>query len=61
MMQVNELVEFLLTNPLLLLPILFAVAMVVFAVVKRLLKLATIVAIAGGLYVLLIEYFGTGA
>jgi len=57
---VNELVEFLLANPLLLVPILFAVAMIVFAVLKRLLKLAAIAAIAGGLYVLLIEYFGAG-
>ena len=56
----NELVEFLLANPLLLVPILFAVAMIVFAILKRLLKLAAITAIAGALYVLLIEYFGAG-
>ena len=56
----NELVEFLLANPLLLVPILFAVAMIVFAILKRLLKLAAITAIAGALYVRDIEYFGPG-
>jgi len=60
MSHVNALVEFLLANPLLLLPILFAVAMIVFAVLKRLLKLAAISAITGVLYVLVVEYFGGG-
>ncbi|MDX1495412.1 MAG: hypothetical protein R3253_15195 [Longimicrobiales bacterium] len=60
MEQVNELVGFLLANPLLLVPILFAAAMMVFALLKKLLKLAAIVAIAGALYILLVEYFGAG-
>lgn len=60
MVQVNELVEFLLANPLFLVPLLFAVAMIVFAILKKLLKLATIAAIATALYVLLVEYFGAG-
>ena len=46
MIQVNELVEFLLANPLFLVPLLFAVAMIVFAILKKLLKLAAIAAIA---------------
>jgi hypothetical protein len=34
--------------------------MMVYALLKRLLKLAVIVAIAGALYLLLVEYFGAG-
>lgn len=60
MSTATDLVEFLLANPLLLVPILFAVAMIVFAILKRLVKLAAITAIAGVLYVLLVEYFGSG-
>lgn len=60
MSEVNELVEALLAQPLLLVPLLLVVAMVVFAILKRLLKMAAIVAIAGVLYVLLVEYFGQG-
>lgn len=60
MSTVTDLAEFLLANPLLLVPILFAVAMVIFAVLKRLVKLAAIIAIAGVLYLLLVEYFGSG-
>ena len=60
MVQVNELVEFLLANPLFIVPLLFAVAMIVFAILKKLLKLAAIAAIATALYVLLVEYFGAG-
>jgi hypothetical protein len=53
-------VDFLLANPLFLAPILLLVAMLVFAVLKRLLKVAMILAIAGALYVLLLEYMGRG-
>lgn len=60
MNQVTELLEFLLANPIFLVPILLVVAMMVFALLKRLLKLAAVVAIAGVLYVLLVEYFGAG-
>ena len=60
MTEVSDLVAFLVATPLLLVPILLVAAMMVFAILKRLLKLAAIVAIAGVLYVLLIEYVGTG-
>ena len=60
MTEVSDLVAFLLASPLLLVPILLVAAMMVFAILKRLLKLAAIVAIAGVLYVLLIEYVGSG-
>ena len=53
-------VQYLLANPLLLAPILLLAAMLVFAILKRLLKLAMIVAIAGALYLLLVEYVGRG-
>lgn len=52
--------EFLLENPLYLAPVLLLGAVLVFAVLKRLLKLAAIVAIAAVLYVLLAEYVGGG-
>lgn len=60
MTQIDNLVQYLLANPLLLIPILLVVAMVVVAILKRLLKLAAIVAVAGVLYLLLVEYFGAG-
>jgi hypothetical protein len=53
-------VEYLLANPILLAPILLIVAMLVFAILKKLLKLAAIVAIAAGLYLLLVRYVGGG-
>ena len=52
--------EFLLANPLFLVPVLLIVAVMVYAVLKRLLKIAAIVVIAGVLYLLLLEYFGSG-
>lgn len=57
----TEIVEYLLEHPILLAPLLLVAATVVYAVLKRLLKLAAILAIAGGLYVLLVRYFGVGA
>ncbi len=60
MNEINELVGYLLANPIFLVPLLFAAAMMVFALLKKLLKLAAIAAIATGLYILLVEYFGTG-
>ena len=60
MEEVNGVVEYLLANPLYLLPILLMVAIMLYAILKKLLKLAAIIAIAGGLYVILVEYFGTG-
>lgn len=56
----DGILEFLLANPIFLVPLLLLAAAVLFALLKRLLKLAAIVAIAGVLYVLLVEYVGTG-
>jgi hypothetical protein len=53
-------VEFLLANPIFLIPVLLLAAMMVYALLKKLLKMAAIVVIAGALYVLLVEYFGAG-
>ena len=53
-------IEYLLANPIFLIPILLLVAMMVYALLKKLLKMAAIVVIAGALYVLLVEYFGAG-
>ena len=53
-------VEFLLANPLFLIPILLLAAMMIYALLKKLLKMAAIVVIAGAIYVLLVEYFGAG-
>lgn len=56
----DDLVEYLLANPIFLAPILLIAAMLVFALLRKLLKMAAIVAIAGVLYMLLVEYFGGG-
>ena len=56
----TDIVEYLLENPLYLAPLLLIAAMIVWALLKRLLKMAAIVAIAGVLYVLFVEYFGGG-
>ena len=53
-------VEYFLANPILLVPILVLAAMLIYAILKKLLKLAAILAIAGVLYVLLAEYLGVG-
>ncbi len=53
-------VEYLLANPIYLAPILLMAAMLVFAILKKLIKLAVILAIAGGLYLLLVRYVGGG-
>ena len=54
----SGILEFLLANPVFLAPLLLVAAVFVFAVLKKLLKLAAIVAIAGALYFLLMEYTG---
>jgi hypothetical protein len=54
----TDVVEYLLANPLLLAPILILGAVLVFALLKRLLKLAMILVITGVLYMLLLEYVG---
>lgn len=56
----DEAVAYLLANPLILVPVLLIAAMIVVAVLKRLLKMALVLVVAGVLYVLLVEYFGTG-
>lgn len=56
--EVEEIVGFLLANPVLLAPLLLVAAAFLFAVLKKLLKLASILAIAGGLYLLLLRFFG---
>jgi len=53
-------VEYLLANPIFLAPILLLAAMLVFAILKKLVKLAVILAIAAGLYLLLVRYMGGG-
>jgi len=60
MEALTNVMEYLLANPLFLVPILALVAMMVYALIKKLIKLAAIVAIAGALYVAMMEYFGTG-
>jgi hypothetical protein len=56
----QDIADFLLANPIVLFPILLVVAMVVFTLLKKLLKMAAVLAIAGVLYILVVEYFGPG-
>lgn len=58
--QVSSIVDYLLANPIFLIPILLMVAMMLYAILKKLIKMAVIVAIAGALYFALMEYFGSG-
>jgi hypothetical protein len=60
MERLNDFVAYLVANPIFLIPILVVVASVTFAVLKRLVKTASIIAIAGVLYLILLEYFGKG-
>jgi hypothetical protein len=60
MEEVNDAAVFLLANPLYLIPVLLLAAVMVYAILKKLIKMAAIVAIAGGLYIALVEYFGAG-
>ncbi|NNF38577.1 MAG: hypothetical protein HKN71_07910 [Gemmatimonadetes bacterium] len=53
-------IEYLFANPIFLVPILLLVATMLFAILKRLLKVAAIVAIAAALYVVLVDRFGAG-
>ncbi len=53
-------IEYLLANPIYLAPILLMAAMLAFAILKKLVKLAVILAIAGALYLLLVRYVGGG-
>ncbi len=56
----DGIIEYLLANPIFLAPILLIAAMMLYAILKKLLKLAVILVIAGGLYALMLEYFGNG-
>ncbi|MEM7417640.1 MAG: hypothetical protein AAF389_19285 [Gemmatimonadota bacterium] len=58
--QVSGIVDYLLANPIFLIPILLMVAMMLYAILKKLIKMAVIVAIAGALYLALMEYVGSG-
>lgn len=51
-------IEFLVENPMVLVPLLLIIAVFLFAVIKKLLKLLAIATIAGVLYVLLVDYLG---
>lgn len=53
-------VEYLLAHPILLVPVLLIAATIIWALIKKLLKMAAVLLIAGALYLLLVEYFGTG-
>ncbi len=56
----SDVIEYLMANPIFLAPILLMVAMTLYAAIKKLLKMAAIVVIAGSLYLLMVEYFGGG-
>ena len=58
--KLQHVAEFLLANPLILIPLLLAAAVVVYAVLKRFFKVAAVLVIAAVLYVLLMEHFGPG-
>ncbi|MBT8335762.1 MAG: hypothetical protein KJO11_04095 [Gemmatimonadetes bacterium] len=53
-----EILEFVNARPAVLIPVVLLAAVVVFAVLKRLLKLAAILVIAGVLFVVLADYLG---
>jgi hypothetical protein len=55
---VNDLASYLLAHPIVLVPLLLLAAMLLFAILKRLVKIGAVLAIAGGLYLLLVRYFG---
>jgi hypothetical protein len=57
---VSGVAEYLLAHPILLVPVLLIAAMIVWALIKKLLKMAAVLLIAGALYMLLVEYFGSG-
>jgi len=56
--EVQGVLQFLMANPVYLVPVLAVVAMLVYSLLKKLIKLAAIVAIAGGLYLLILRYLG---
>lgn len=56
--EVQSVLQFLLANPVYLVPVLAVAAMLVYSLLKKLIKLAAVVAIAGGMYVLMLRYLG---
>lgn len=48
-------------NPVFLVPALLLAAIIVYAILRRLFKVAAVLAIAGVLYYLMLEHFGPGA
>lgn len=56
----NDILRYLLHTPILLVPILVLVAALVFAILKKLLKVTIILVIAGALYAFLMRYLGGG-
>jgi len=60
MEQIEPTMDFLLANPVVLIPLLIVTAVLVYAVLKRFFKVAAVLVIAGVLYVLLMEHFGPG-
>ena len=58
--EVQNVLRYLLSNPVLLVPMLGVAAMVIYGILKKLIKMAAIAAIAGGLYVLILRYLGMG-
>jgi len=57
---VDGVVEYLMANPILLAPLLLLVSVGIYALLKKLLKVAVIILIAGGLYLALMNYMGSG-
>jgi hypothetical protein len=58
--EVVGLIQYLVAHPIFLAPVLLLVATMIFAVIKKLAKVAVIVAIAGGLYLFILRYLGPG-
>ncbi len=56
----SGIIDYLMANPIFLAPILLMAAFMIYAIIKKLLKMAVILMIAGGLYLLMVEYFGGG-
>lgn len=56
----QNIIDYLLANPIFLAPVLLLLAMMVFALLKKLLKMVAIVAIAGAMYLIMVEYLGGG-
>jgi len=58
--EIQSFLQYLVANPVFLIPVLGIAAMMIYGILKKLLKLAAIAAIAGGLYLLMLRYLGSG-